>query len=35
MGMGGALGMLGTGMSAMGQMQAGKQSAAASRYKPN
>jgi len=32
MGMGGAIGMLGTGMSAMGQMQAGKQSAAASRY---
>lgn len=30
--MGAALGMMGTGMSAMGQMQAGKQQAAAHRY---
>jgi len=32
MGMGGALGMLGTGMSAMGQMQAGNQAASAHGY---
>ena len=32
MGMGGAIGMLGTGMSAMGQMQAGNQAASAHGY---